>query len=138
MAHGCKVASQGCLWSGEARQGPEGFLERWTGPQERPGGRRGTKRGEMGAGPGREEGGAAPEAPPLGSEGQGSWFPAPAWEPETTEGAVIAPGVCRACGRWEKPLLNFPHAGPWAQAGPDQAAPMSPGGLSGNPSGAGP
>lgn len=102
--------------SSPGRQG-QAWRASWSGglagTQETPGGGRGTEHGEMGAGPGREEGRAdpsrrghpEPEAPPLSSEGARSWFPAPAWEPETTEGAVIAPRCLWAMG---EAALKFP------------------------------
>lgn len=51
----------------------------------------------MRAGTGR----TVPEAPPLSLEGARSWFPAPAWEPETT--------CLPVCGRWERLLFSLPH-----------------------------
>lgn len=81
--------------------------------------------GEQGC---REEGRAwpLPKAPPLSLEGARSWFPAPAWEPRPQRGRKLLPGVCRASGRWERQLLNFPHA-PRAQAGPPPVAAGGPG-----------
>lgn len=124
----------GTRWLMGGRPGLEGVLEWWAGTQERPGGGRGTKCGEMGAGPCREEGGAhpshwghtepEPQAPPLSSEGARSWFPAPAWEPETTEGAVIAPRCLQGMWAMGEAALKFP---------PRQV--LSPGGASpGHPS----
>lgn len=62
----------------------------------------------------RDEGRAwpTPKAPPLSVEGARSWFPAPAWEPRPQRGRKLLPGVCRASGRWERQLLNFPPRGP--------------------------
>lgn len=114
------------------RPGLEGVLEWWAGTQERPGGGGGAKCGEMGPRPGRQEARALPsrwdhtepaqwepQAPPLRSEGAGSRFSAPAWEPETTEGVVIAPRCLQGMWAMGEAALKSP---------PRQ--PLSPGGAS--------
>lgn len=75
------------------------------------------ERGEMGAGPGREEGHTAPEAPPLGRRRE--LVPSTSLGTETTEGAVIAPRCLQGVWAKGKAALKFP---------PRQ--PLSPGGAS--------
>ena len=89
------------LWSWGARLVLEGFLEAVSRlcPEAR---RR--KEGKTW----RDEGRACKEARAAGPGARGttcqlgrsqSWFPAPAWELETAEGAVIAPWCLRGTGR---------------------------------------
>ena len=117
-------SSQGCLggvW--EARLVLEGSLEvvGWHSGEAR---RRSLERwGQVWQGGGRSRPRPlAPHcapAPPFSFEGARRWFPASAWEPETAEGAVIAPRCLQGVWAMGEAALKFP---------PPQA--LSPGGAS--------